>query len=131
MIRTGSMQIAAIVAGGYKKFVERCVFERWQGRVNWQVQGQPAIAVVNHSDWVAECPDCPEWLIVEPGEPFFCPNCQNVKNGGLARPVQFPAQKATIEAILKKRAIPQTRNWTTETVDELRRENRVMGEETD
>ena len=80
-------------------------------------------AYVNQGRWVADCPDvdCSEAHKVAPGDWFGCSNC-----GAIAE-VSFPDNHAQIDAVLSMRRVPQTRNWTDETVHDLEQENRQHG----
>lgn len=143
MIRTATQQDIVRKSGGYRPFVLRATRARWTTvrAIDWTVdavQGlkgtssqtpEPAVAAyVLRSNWVARCPDCPEVMVVEPGEPFFCPNCLNAANGGRARAVIFPAERAEIERLLLKRPAPENRNWLIgEPVEHLRAENAAHG----
>jgi len=106
---------------------------RWQKGVCWEVSSSalPVIAYIVRSDWIADCGVCKESLVVEPGEPFFCPNCMNALHGGKARIVQWPEQyiRERVESILTARIIPETRNWNPEeSVESLLAENLIHGE---
>lgn len=115
--------------GGYRPFVERECLMRWNARPRWEVSGEPLRAWVCRSDWRADCDVCGDNLAVEPGEPFFCCNCLNAQNDGLARPVLWPDNRSEIESLLSRRVIPATRNWMiTETIDDLRAEQLAHGE---
>jgi len=132
MIRMAMDQPGILKFGGYRQFVAATLAIRWMGASpNWETRGEAIPAFVNHSNWLVRCPDCPEVLVAQVGEPFYCPECQCVKNGGFARPVLFPNNFRDIERVLLARAMPEHRNWTTETVDELRKENVEQGEETE
>lgn len=95
--------------------------------------GQPEIdeamtvsPIVNHGRWIVQCPWCASAEMA--GEWFFC--SQGCFNGAIGRKyvrVVWPKQKEAIEAVLLKRPDPQTRNWTSETIDELARENKGHG----
>lgn len=129
LIRTANQQIAVRQRGGYRAFVASQLDARWQGATpDWAMRGDPIQAQVVRSDWIVVCPDCKDAIAAEPGEPFYCLECQNAKNDGKARPVQFPEERAAIEKILLARFDPKTRNWSTETLEELRAENTSNGE---
>ena len=87
----------------------------------------PAIARVNISRWLADCPNgdggC---LMVEFGHPFMCPYCCNADIGGQWRKVSWPSARGLIERILMRRPVPANRNWTPgESLEQLRAENRA------
>lgn len=129
-IRTASQQSSVIKAGGYRRYVERLVRDLWPGAapVNWETRGV-VYAYVNRSSWAVNCPFCRDALVAQPGEPFYCRNCLMQANGGYAREVYFPDERAEIERILLLRANPDTRNWAPhETVDDLKAENLEHGE---
>lgn len=93
----------------------------------------PAVAYVNHGRWIARCPDelCnngqPGVMYAEPDTPFYCTVCANVSIGHLWRPVQWPPERAAIEAELGRRSYPHQRNWTPgETVEHLRTERLLL-----
>lgn len=128
-ILTANQQQAVIMAGGYRKFVEREAFMRWHAHVNWQPQGAVR-AEVCASSWRVKCPYCADALVAEPGEMFYCVNCCMQGNGGKAMKVIWPepALRAGIEAVLLCRVAPETRNWLPhESLTELIRENLEHG----
>lgn len=115
-------------AGGYRDWVALQLALRWPGATpDWSPAGDPVPAHIVRSYWVVKCPDCPDQLVYEPGQPFYCLTCQNVGNAGKARPVQMPANRAHIEALLKGRPNPHTRNWLGEDAATLRLENIAHG----
>ncbi len=128
--------------GGYRPFVERECLLRWNARPNWIAGGPPLRAWICRSDWRVDCDICGDNLAAEPGQPFFCPNCLNAANGGLARPVVWPDNRPEIEELLSRRVLPTTRNWhapecardrsgrwlPAETIDDLRAEQAAHGE---
>lgn len=129
LIRTAQQQISVRKRGGYRNFVAYQLEARWPGaKPDWDIRGDPIQAQVVASDWIVVCPDCRDALVAEPGEPFYCLNCQNAKNNGKARPVMFPDERAQIEKILLARFDPKTRNWSTETLEALQAENIENGE---
>ena len=110
----------------YRQWIERQLRLRWRGAAPcWETRGYPADAQVIRSDWVAKCPDCPEHIIVQAGEPFYCLHCQNARNDGYARPVRWPADREAGERALLKRFDPNNRNWNPqlESIEDLRAEN--------
>ncbi len=124
LIKTANQQFGVMRRGGYRAFVAYQLNGRWPGATpDWDIRGDPVQAQVVASDWIVTCPDCRDAIVAEPGEPLYCLNCQNVKNGGKARPVQFPDQREQIEKILLARFNPLSRNWSTETIEELQAEN--------
>jgi len=89
----------------------------------------PIPAIVNHGRWLVACPDCAGAEFVWPETPqMMCCNCWNAKVGGKWRPVALPKDRAEIEAVLVRRVLPQERNWTAETVAELKAENVERGD---
>lgn len=82
-------------------------------------------AEVNHGRWIVRCPFCPGAEMADLNDPrFFCLSCYNVPIGGKWLPVQFPANRAALEAELLKRPASESRNWLPhESVADLRREN--------
>lgn len=96
--------------------------------INWQASGDPLVPEVNHGRWIVQCPYCDGAAFAEEGEPFFCAECLMLENGGMARPVAFPETKDQIEAVLLRRDQDKNRNWKkTESIDDLKRENREHG----
>lgn len=66
---------------------------RMELRVAEGVSGDPVTARVDHGRWIADC-ECRGAEYVDPEEPmFWCFSCQNLANGGKARPVKFPDGK--------------------------------------
>lgn len=90
----------------------------------------PALrARVYRGTWIVDCPTCRSAEMAWRAEPrFFCSECLNQANGGLTYAVRFPSQADRIEAILRRRHDPATRNWTPgESLAALRRENTAHG----
>lgn len=81
-------------------------------------------AYINHSRWVVECPEgCGYAVIVDPAEPIFlCAIC-----GSGWHEVSFPEQREEIESTLLVRPEAKLRNWSTETVQQLKEENITNG----
>lgn len=105
-------------------------------------QGPPAAphdpvlhAYVSHGRWIAECPDCSAAVIPPLRHPtFVCLECGNVRHGGRALEVVWPADAALVAAELVLLARPRpNRNWhpQLETVHELELENLNRGYATD
>lgn len=65
------------------------------------------LAYLNHGRWVADCsrPDCTGAELAVPGEAFHCHNC------GQLDTVTWPDNPDDIDAVLKLRPVPGTRNW--------------------
>jgi hypothetical protein len=122
--------------GNLREFLKFVAVRRWgidaAARFSdWRPVGSPIIARIVGSKWAVMCDVCKDAYPSDPddpGETFICPNCLNAREGGLARPVLFPSQRKTIEAILLLRANPADRNWTDETVQELIEENKRHGD---
>lgn len=93
--------------------------------------GPVVIARVNHGRWIGDCPDfaCGGAEFVSFENPvFFCCACRNAMVGSDYLPVDEPGPgvRQEIEAYLRARPQPQSRNWHPgETVAQLRDENRV------
>jgi hypothetical protein len=82
--------------------------------------------IVNHGRWIVRCPWCASAELAS--DLYFCSQgCFNGKVGRKYVRVTWPKQREAIEAVLLKRPDPQTRNWTSETIDELARENKEHG----
>lgn len=90
------------------------------------VDAKPAIARLNHSRWLADCPNGDRGaMLLNYDQPYMCPYCCNVDIGGRWRPVEWPTNIQEIERCLEKRMLPHTRNWEPgETIWQLRKENR-------
>lgn len=130
-IKTAAEQFAVRQAGGYRNFIASLTLRQWGTFPNWEIGGKPIHAWVCRSSWVVTCDVCNEQDFIEPGQPFYCPNCCNGKNDGRARLVIWPAtgDRKKIEWLLSRRVVPQTRNWLlNETIADLEREQRDHGE---
>lgn len=81
--------------------------------VDVDASAPPAIARVNHGEWTADCPmpRCDAALLLTPGAPFLCPRCFNAAAAYRWRPVQWPAERAEIEATLLRQPLQSLRNW--------------------
>jgi hypothetical protein len=127
-ILTANDQSIVKKIGGYRRYIEAKLYERWSEMppMNfWRVErdAKPLQAVVMRSNWAVRCDVCNDIFVAEPGEPFHCPNCN-----AAARPVTFPKNRTAIEAELLKRPDPLTRAWLPgETVDDLKRQNAEHG----
>lgn len=110
---------------GYRHWVERLATARWPGaRINWAAARGEATAQVIRSNWVAVCPFCAGGILIQPGEPFFCPDCMMQGNGFLPMGIRWPENRTAIEAVLVQRPNPMNRNWYPwESVDVLTAEN--------
>lgn len=90
-----------------------------------------AVARVNHSSWIVDCPFCGGAEFASFDRPtFFCCCCRNAQTDYQPIPVTLPAANVRdqIEALLLKRPNPDTRNWTVdETADALQAENVANG----
>ena len=79
--------------------------------------------------WIARCPDCSGAEYVDFDTPvFMCCNCFNRANGYAWRPVATPnrTRRAEIEELLIRRPA-RNRSWlASETLDDLREQNRRM-----
>jgi hypothetical protein len=89
-------------------------------------------ARVNTGRWIALCPAArcagAEYVSFDRAS-FFCCECRNEEAGHVPLAVTLPDEetRAAIEAALLARPDPETRNWTTETVEELLAENELEG----
>jgi len=82
----------------------------------------PVLAYVNAGRWIVRC-ECGGAEFAWENKLFMCQSCFNAAHKGKYREVIFPADRATIEAVLKRRPLPN-RNWlVTETADDLEKEN--------
>lgn len=121
-----------IEAGGYCNWVLALARARYGTSIaiDWTIDqsAQRAQAEIHAGKWVVQCPDCPEKLLYEPGQPFFCPNCLNGNVGNKTRGVNVPYDRAMIERLLIKRPNPLNRNWLAdETLMDLKVENIIHG----
>lgn len=86
------------------------------------VEGRHVLAYVNHSRWVADCPEdgCQGTEFVDGAWPrFVCISC----GSGVWR-VVFPKDRLAIEALLLTRPEEENRNWSNgEDVADLKAEN--------
>lgn len=90
-----------------------------------------AVAYVNHSRWVVDCPFCNSAQIASPDDRrFVCCDCLNATVAGRFVEVVWPAaaERAQIEQLLLARGGVANRNWSPgETAAELRLENAAHG----
>jgi hypothetical protein len=81
-------------------------------------------AQVNHGRWLAECPSCPNAIMLSRDALLFL--CDNCGEGWLN--VAWPLNREEIEAMLQYREDDANRNWTPgETVADLQIENAANG----
>ena len=75
-------------------------------------------AYINHSRWVADCPNCNAGIACHPGvSDAVCLEC------GERYRVAFPRDREGIEAVLLQRRKANRHWYPGETIDDLRREN--------
>lgn len=94
-----------------------------------------AVAYVNDSRWVANCPTdgCYGAILVSHHDPrFYCPYCFNQPAGNRFIPIKFPDEQTRIriEETLLARPDPKTRHFRPqddEDLSTLRAENREHG----
>lgn len=89
-----------------------------------------AVARIDHSRLIADCPDCggAEFVWRDGPHLMMCQSCWNMTIGGMWRRVALSPLLPEVEAILAARPLPQNRNWTPgETVEALRAENAEHG----
>jgi hypothetical protein len=88
-----------------------------------------ALASINHSRWVVQCPFCPGAELADPADPrFYCFSCANAAVGNMWVGVAFPKDAPAIETALVARPLPENRNWEpSEKVVDLLAENQRMG----
>lgn len=97
---------------------------------------QPAVARVNASRWIADCPvtGCEGAEYVNLDERlFFCCECRNQAFGNSPIKVALPDADtlAEIERLLLLRPAPASRNWESDrSVDDLKAENTEAGDPT-
>lgn len=87
-----------------------------------------ALAYANSGRWVIDCPDCNSaQMACRTDQRFMCVECANLAVDGLWRPVTWPDEVATIEAVLEVRPTPN-QNWDpAEPVEALAAENQERG----
>lgn len=102
--------------------------------------GEPLTAFVNSDRWVARCAnpngrggECGDVQFVWLDRPLFmCATCMNAEQGYRWRWIELPTVKTrgAVEAVLGHRKLVGDRNWdpATESIAELRRQNREAGE---
>lgn len=127
-IRKASDQPIVRKMGGYQRFVEKLVMDRWGTRVNWTILARSVTAEIVRSNWVVRCPFCAGSQVVDLGEPFYCVDCCMQANAGLPMEIFVPTERREIERLLLMRPDPNTRNWLFgETVENLQAENLEHG----
>lgn len=84
--------------------------------------GTPVQARIEWGRWCVQCPNCHQGFEdVSPEEKvFFCFTCGWENK---IHPVEFPDNIAEVEQVLLKRSQVRNRNWTDESLSQLRREN--------
>jgi hypothetical protein len=83
----------------------------------------PQAAYINHGRWVVDCPKCNgAGLTSRTMKVSCCFDC-----GGVFINITFPKQAKKIEDVLLKRTDMASRNWTTESVNDLLEENKTHG----
>jgi hypothetical protein len=87
--------------------------------------GEAIHARVHRGYWIVDCPTCRSAELAWRDDPrFLCTSCLNQANGGRCWPVAFPRNASAIEAVLRLRPDPATRDWLPgEGTARLRREN--------
>ncbi len=84
-------------------------------------------AYMNHGRWVADCPGpCYEGAVTVPG--FACDECRELGHHVFVVPL-LPLDATEIEEAMCLRPEARTRNWRSETVEELHRETRDLERE--
>lgn len=127
-ILTGKDQFSVKKRGGYRQYVHSLLLMRYGMAPDWELCDSPVTAWINQGNWAADC-ECGGSMIVEPGEPYICPDCCNAAQGGKARPVIWPDEKKDIEAVILERPFPRNRNWlATETLETLVEQNVEKGD---
>jgi len=130
LIRTANQQIGIERSGGYIRWIEQTVKMRWRMQIDWrQIDGVVKAEIVN-SNWRACCPFCAGAMVIEPGLPFFCPDCCMQANGFRPMYVEMPDEvtRQKIERLLIMRPDPVRRNWFPhETITDIRAENLAHG----
>lgn len=118
---------------GYRQYIQAHTDHRHQEsatQINWKKLSKEEIhaQITPPGIWSCKC-SCGEIIVVQPGLPFFCVNCENVQYQYRPRPVKFPteAQRYKIEAILLKR-LPAHRYYLPgETTKQLQKQNEDHG----
>ncbi len=95
-----------------------------------ETSGKQIKAYINHGRWIGECPYVDGGaMMLDLTEPYFiCPSCGNWRDDGKWHEVVVPKNRKVIEELLLARFDATTQNWNpTETVKDLKRENKAMG----
>jgi hypothetical protein len=77
--------------------------------------------------WIVQCPCRGAQLAARSDHRMLCVDCHNADIGGRWRRVVWPADAEAIERVLLARPDPTTRNWTGETLAQLKAENTERG----
>jgi hypothetical protein len=93
-----------------------------KGQVEHEDEDQKR-AYINHGRWVVDCPTCNgAGLTSRTMKVSCCFDC-----GSVYTKIRFPRNAKKIEHVLLKRPDVASRNWTTETIKELLKENHDHG----
>jgi len=91
------------------------------------VGGKSLEARIEHARFIVDCPSCGSAEFYFEDKLFFCSLCNNSSVGGKVYKVKTPKARKDIEVILGKRKI-KNRHWREpETVEDLEKENTIMG----
>lgn len=90
-----------------------------------QVDGPVVLVRANHGVWQACCPFCPSAQHAPESHLFFyCAICHNEAVGHKLVPVEWPANRAELEAALLRRPHRWARSWEPgETLEDLERQD--------
>lgn len=96
--------------------------------------GGKSVAVevyANHGRWIVECPVCHDaQLASRDDHRFMCVGCGNASIGGVWRPVVWPKNHAAIEALLDERPRHLANALPGETLEQIRKENKLLSKAT-
>jgi len=88
---------------------------------------KPLEARIEYARYLVDCPNCNSAEFAFEDKLFLCSRCFNSDIQGKARKVKMPKDRQQIETILGKRPIKNRHWYTTETVEDLEKENLKMG----
>ena len=109
---------------GKRKIKERSLISKRQ-----IYQGEPLKARIEYSRYLADCPNCNSAEYAFEDKLFFCSQCLNSDIQGKVRKVKMPKDRKEIETILGKRPIKNRHWFSTETIEDLEKENTFHGME--
>ena len=88
---------------------------------------KPLEARIEYARYLVDCPNCNSAEFAFEDKLFLCSQCFNSDIQGKVRKVKMPNDRKQIETILGKRPIKNRHWYTTETVEDLEKQNLKMG----